>query len=80
MSIDKYQKFLKNKHKFDPKPILSDQYDKFKLHTQKFLKAVKSDDNKELKRVIKPFMNDLLVYLSRNDIMLSDLIKGQYNP
>ena len=41
MTLEKYQKFLKNMHKFDQKPLLSDVYEIFESHTNKILAAIK---------------------------------------
>lgn len=79
MSIEKYQRFLKIKHKFDAKPLLSDVLDDFKHHTTKFLEAVAKESKLELETTLRPFLIDLIKHMNRYDITFEDLIKDEYN-
>ena len=79
MTLEKYQKFLKNMHKFDQKPLLSDVYEIFEAHTNKILVAIKNDHPDQMKKILSPFITDLLIYLNRNNIDFMDIIKDMYN-
>ncbi len=79
MSLDKYQKFLKNKHKFDPKPLYSTVIENFSKHTLNFMNALKSEDDAQVQTALRPFVVDLIKYMNRHDFSFDDLIKEEYN-
>ena len=78
MTVEKFAKYLKAKHKFDHYD-LQDTVESLEDHFIAIMTAVKKENPMQLKQVLKPFVIDLLKLMNSNNINVEDLIKGQYN-
>lgn len=77
--VEKLQRFLKNKHKFDHKIDIKDLLEIFDNKYNAFRASVKSDDKEAIKTNLIPLLIEILKYLNTKDIGLDELLEKQMN-
>ena len=77
--IEKLQKFLKNKHKFDRKLDMFDILELLDNNFNAFRAAVKSEEMEHVKSSLSSFMVGIIKYCNSRDIIIADVIKADFN-
>ncbi|MHA1518695.1 MAG: hypothetical protein ACTSVZ_03765 [Promethearchaeota archaeon] len=79
VSIEKIQKFLRNKHKFDPKSEIYDVLEKINdLHTR-FKEALNSESVPDLRKIISSYIIEIIMISNRFDIDIPELLSKEFN-
>ena len=79
MVLEKVQKFLKNKHKFDHKPDLVDVIEKLDNVHSGLKEALHTESAPDLKDAISKYLHELIMIANRYDIDISTLISESFN-
>lgn len=79
MTLEKVQKFLKNKHKFDHKPELYDVIEKIDKLQSSFREAIKTESVPNLKKSMTDLLTEFIMISNRYDIDLTMLLKDEFN-
>ena len=77
--IEKLQRFLKNKHKFEKK---LDMYEILELLDTKYKtlrEAVKSEEKQDVKKAISNFMVEMIKYCNSRDIEIQKIMEEDFN-
>jgi uncharacterized FlaG/YvyC family protein len=73
--IDKVQRFLKAKHKYDKKPELKDQFELFTKDLNNLLANTKSGISTEIRQSLGTLLVDLIKYANTQNIDLVELFQ-----
>lgn len=79
MTLQKIQKFLKNKHKFDHKPDMFDVIAKYDGIHENVKNSLKGENVPELKENLAATLTEIVMIANRFDIDLTELLKEKYN-
>lgn len=77
--IEKLQRFLKNKHKFDKKLDMYEILEALDLNYNTFKEAVKSEEKKDVKKAISNFMVEIIKYCNSRDIEIQKIMEEDFN-
>ena len=77
--IEKLQKFLKNKHKFDRKLDMYDILEILDKNFNAFRGAVKSEEIENVKSSLSSLMVGIIKYCNTRDIDIQEIIKADFN-
>ncbi len=77
--LEKIQKFLHNKHKFDHKPEMYDVIEKFDEIHSDFKKALQAENVPEIKQSTSKYLIELIMISNRYDIDMSALLSEEFN-
>ena len=77
--IEKLQKFLKNKHKFDRKLDMYDILEILDKNFTAFRAAVKSEEIEHVRKSLSNFMVGIIKYCNSRDIDIQEVIKEDFN-
>jgi len=77
--IEKLQRFLKNKHKFDKKLDMYDILEILDKNFSAFRGAVKSEELENVKKSLSNLLVGIIKYCNTRDIDIEDVIKEDFN-
>ena len=77
--IEKLQRFLKKKHKFDKKLDMYDILEILDKNYNAFRGAVKSEELENVKKSLSSFLVGIIKYCNSRDIDIQEVIKEDFN-
>ena len=77
--IEKLQRFLKNKHKFDKKLDMYESLEALDLNYKTFKEAVKSEEKKDVKKALSNFMVEIIKCCNSRDIEIQKIMEEDFN-
>ena len=77
--IEKLQRFLKNKHKFDKKLDMYDILEILDMNFTAFRGAVKSEEIENVKKSLSNLLVGIIKYCNTRNIDIEEIIKADFN-
>ena len=77
--IEKLQRFLKNKYKFDRKLDMYEILELLDNNFKNFREAVKSEEKEDVKKAISNFMVEMIKYCNSRDIEIQKIMEADFN-
>ncbi len=77
--IEKLQRFLKNKHKFDKKLDIYDVLEILDKNFTAFRGAVKSEELENVKKSLSNLIVGIIKYCNTRNIDIEEIIKADFN-
>ena len=77
--IEKLQKFLKNKHKFDRKLDMYEILELLDINYKDFREAVKSEEIEHAKKSLSRLMVEIIKYCNSRDIEIQKVLQEDFN-
>ena len=77
--IEKLQRFLKNKHKFDRKLDMYEILELLDTNFKNFRDAVKSEEKEDVKKALSHLLVELIKYCNSRDIEIQKILEEDFN-
>ena len=77
--IEKLQRFLKNKHKFDRKLDMYEILELLDNNFKNFREAVKSEEKEDVKKALSQFLVEIIKYCNSRDIEIQKIVEDDFN-
>ncbi len=77
--IEKLQRFLKNKHKFDRKLDMYEILELLDTNFKNFRDAVKSEEKEDVKKALFHLLVELIKYCNSRDIEIQKILEEDFN-
>jgi hypothetical protein len=80
--INKVQKFLKSKHKFDRKLSIDDELENLTNSFNNMKESAKTEDPDKVRNAFGQFLVELIKFANNNDILIEDVLTKDlgFNP
>lgn len=77
--IEKLQRFLKNKHKFDRKLDMYDILELLDNTFKNFREAVKSEEKEDVKKALSHLLVEIIKYCNSRNIEIQKILEEDFN-
>lgn len=77
MTVEKVQRYLKNRYKFDKKLDARDLAELFDVKYKNFKDALKSSEKEKIRLHLAAFLEEILKYLNAVDMDLGELLQTE---
>jgi len=77
--IEKLQRFLKNKHKFERKLDIYEILELLDTKYKNFREAVNSEKKDDVKKALSNFMVEMIKYCNSRDIEIQKILEEDFN-
>jgi DNA-binding transcriptional MerR regulator len=74
MELEKIQKFLKTKHKFDKKPEITDEFELLNEKLQDLKRGMQTKDSDAIKKKVGTLLVELIKFSNNHDLDLNDIL------
>ena len=77
--IEKLQRFLKNKHKFERKLDMYEILEALDVSYKNFREAVNSEKKEDVKKALSHFIVEIIKYCNSRDIEIQKIVEEDFN-